>query len=87
MEPIYLPDEDGNEIKLFVVEETQLSGIKYLLVCESDNEEEDSDAYILKEVSVDGDDVVYEFVEDDVEFDAVAKLFEELVGDDADIEM
>ena len=87
MEPIYLPDEDGNQIKLFVVEETQLSGIKYLLVCESDNEEEDSDAYILKEVSVEGDDVVYEFVEDDVEFDAVAKLFEELVGDDADIEM
>ena len=86
MEPIYLPDEDGNEIKLFVVEETQLSGIKYLLVCESDNEEEDSDAYILKEVSVDGDDVVYEFVEDDVEFDAVAKLFDELVGDDADID-
>ena len=87
MEPIYLPDEDGNQIKLFVVEETQLSGIKYLLVCESDNEEEDSDAYILKEVSVEGDDVVYEFVEDDVEFDAVAKLFDELVGDEADIEM
>ena len=87
MEPIYLPDEDGNQIKLFVVEETQLSGIKYLLVCESDDEEEDSDAYILKEVSVEGDDVVYEFVEDDVEFDAVAKLFDELVGDEADIEM
>ena len=87
MEPIYLPDEDGNQIKLFVVEETQLSGIKYLLVCESDNEEEDSDAYILKEVSVEGEDVVYEFVEDDVEFDAVAKLFDELVGDEADLEM
>ena len=87
MEPIYLPDEDGNEIKLFVVEETQVSGIKYLLVCESDNEEEDSEAYILKEVAVEGDEVVYEFVEDDVEFEAVAKLFGELVGDDADIEM
>ena len=46
MEPIFLPDEDGNEIKLFVIEETQLSGIKYLLVCESDDENEDSDAYI-----------------------------------------
>ena len=87
MEPIYLPDEDGNQIKLFVVEETQVSGIKYLLVCESDNEEEDSEAYILKEVAVEGDEVVYEFVEDDVEFEAVAKLFGELVGDDADIEM
>ena len=87
MEPIYLPDEDGNQIKLFVVEETQVSGIKYLLVCESDNEEEDSEAYILKEVAVEGDEVVYEFVEDDVEFEAVAKLFGELVGDEADIEM
>ncbi|MBR4707733.1 MAG: DUF1292 domain-containing protein [Pseudobutyrivibrio sp.] len=86
MEPIYLPDEDGNQIKLFVVEETQLSGVKYLLVCESDDENEDSDAYILKEVSTDGDDNVYEFVEDDVEFDAVAKLFDELVGDEADME-
>ena len=86
MEPIYLPDEDGNQIKLFVVEETQLSGVKYLLVCESDDENEDSDAYILKEVSTDGDDIVYEFVEDDVEFDAVAKLFDELVGDEADME-
>jgi hypothetical protein len=85
MEPIYLPDEDGNQIKLFVVEETQLSGFKYLLVCESDDENEDSDAYILKEVSSEGDDSVYEFVEDDVEFDAVAKLFDELVGDDADM--
>jgi hypothetical protein len=86
MEPIFLPDEDGNEIKLFVIEETQLSGIKYLLVCESDDENEDSDAYILKEVKAEGDDVVYEFVEDDVEFNAVAKLFEELVGDEADID-
>lgn len=86
MEPIYLPDEDGNQIKLFVVEETQLSGVKYLLVCESDDENEDSDAYILKEVSAEGEDIVYEFVEDDVEFDAVAKLFEELVGDEADMD-
>ncbi|WP_028236059.1 DUF1292 domain-containing protein [Pseudobutyrivibrio sp. MD2005] len=86
MEPIYLPDEDGNQIKLFVLEETQLSGIKYLLVCDSEDENEDANASILKEITTEGDDVVYEFVEDDVEFDAVAKLFEELVGDDADID-
>ena len=86
MEPIYLPGEDGNDIKLFVIEETVVSGNKYLLVCDNDDENEDSDASILKEVSVAGDDVIYEFVEDDVEFNAVAKLFEELVGDDADVE-
>ena len=86
MEPIILPGEDGNDIKLFVVEETMLSGNKYLLVCDNDNEDEDAEASILKEVSVEGDESVYEFVEDDVEFEAVAKLFDELVGEDADIE-
>ncbi|MBQ5425969.1 MAG: DUF1292 domain-containing protein [Pseudobutyrivibrio sp.] len=86
MEPIILPGEDGNDIKLFVVEETMLSGNKYLLVCDNDNEDEDAEASILKEVSVEGDESVYEFVEDDVEFEAVAKLFDELVGEDADLD-
>ena len=34
-----------------------------------------------------GDDAIYEIVDDDTEFSAVAKLFEELVGDEADFEM
>ena len=59
MEPIILPGEDGNDIKLFVVEETMLSGNKYLLVCDNDNEDEDAEASILKEVSVEGDESVY----------------------------
>lgn len=75
---------DGEDLEVYVLEETQLSGIKYLLVCE--DEEGDSDAYILKLVSEDDSDAVYEIVEDDVEFSAVAQLFEELVGEDADLE-
>ena len=71
---------------VYVIEETQLSGVKYLLVCDSQDENEDADAFILKEVSEDNGEVIYDVVEDDVEFDAVAKLFEELVGDDADID-
>ena len=87
MEPIYLPDENGNQTKWFVIEDTQLSGNKYILVCDNDDENEDAEARILKEVSVYGDDVIYEDIEDENEFDAVAKLFNELVGDEADIEM
>ena len=60
---------------------------KYLLVCDSEDENEDSEATILKEIALDGEEVVYEFVEDDVELEAVAKLFDELVGDDADVEV
>ena len=86
MEKIILSGADGEDIEFFVLEETQLSGNKYLLVCDSEDENEDSEATILKAVAEDGDDVVYEFVEDDVEFEAVAKLFEELVGDEADMD-
>ncbi|MBE5920529.1 MAG: DUF1292 domain-containing protein [Pseudobutyrivibrio sp.] len=86
MEPIILPGENGEQIKLFVVEETKVSGHKYLLVCDSEDENEDADASILKEVAATGEESVYEFVEDDVEFEAVAKVFEELVGDDADLD-
>ncbi len=84
MENIILTGDDGEQIRLFVLEETMLSGAKYLLCCE--DEEGDSEAYILKTVSDQGEDAYYEFVEDDVEFNAVVKIFEELVGDEADFE-
>ncbi|SEK31369.1 MULTISPECIES: DUF1292 domain-containing protein [Pseudobutyrivibrio] len=86
MEQIILSGADGEDLPVYVIEETQLSGVKYLLVCDSQDENEDADAFILKEVSEDNGEVIYDVVEDDVEFDAVAKLFEELVGDDADID-
>lgn len=84
METITFYTDDNEQINFYVLEETQLSGIKYLLVCET--EDGDSDAYILKMVSEEGEDALYEIVEDDVEFSAVAKLFEELVGEEADFE-
>lgn len=86
MEQIILSGADGEDIPVYVLEETQLSGKKYLLVCDSEDENEDANAFILKEVAEENGDVVYDVVEDDVEFDAVAKLFEELVGDEADFE-
>ena len=86
MEQIILSGADGEDLPVYVLEETQLSGVKYLLVCDSQDENEDADAFILKEISSEDDQVIYDVVEDDVEFDAVAKLFEELVGDEADLE-
>lgn len=86
MEQIILAGEDGEDLPVYVLEETTVNGNKYVLVCDSDDEEGESDAFILKVVSEESDDVIYEMVEDDTEFDAVAKLFEELVGEDADFE-
>ena len=48
-------------------------------------EDGDCDAYILKEVATEDDDVVCEMVDDDTELAAVGKIFSELI-EDADIE-
>ena len=85
MDKIIFTGDDGENIEFFVIEETVVSGNKYLLVCDNEDEEE-AEATILKEINADGEEAVYEFVEDDVEFAAVAKLFNELVGEDADID-
>ena len=52
----------------------------------AEEEEEDSVAYILKEVQTENGDVIYAMVEDDVELNAIDKVFAEML-DDVDIEM
>ena len=86
MDSIILANANGEGIEVYVLEETMLSGNKYLLVCDNANDAEDAEAFILKEIAEEDADIVYDIVDDDIEFDAVAKLFKELVGDEADIE-
>ena len=84
-EEIILTSETGEEIKFYVIEETRIGGINYLLV--SDSETEDGDAYILKDTSNSEDsDALYEIVEDDDELSYLSKIFNELLGDE-DIEL
>lgn len=85
MESITLTAPDTEEeITVYVLEETTLNQQKYLLVTE--DSEGDTEAYILKEIATDDTDATYEMVEDDVEFEAVVKIFQELV-EDTDFEM
>ena len=74
--------ESDEEVELFVIEQTTLKEQKYLLVAEDDSDE--SDAYIFKEVSEDDKDVMYVPVEEDDEYEALVKVFSELV-EDADL--
>ena len=86
MEKIKFTDPDTQEVVEFAVEEeTQLNGIRYLLVSEGE-EDGDFEAYILKEVSTDYEEVVYQMVEDDVEFSALAKIFSELTDEETALE-
>ena len=79
---VFVDPETKENIEFFVVEETQINGKKYLLVTEE--EDGDSDAYILEELANDNDDIVYGMVEDDAQLAALGKVFAELI-DDADI--
>lgn len=73
--------EDNDEIKFKVLEETKLNGISYLLVTEEGNEEEE-EAYILKDVSAaEEEEAIYDMVEDDKELNLIASIFEELLED------
>lgn len=85
MEKIVFTDQTtGDEITFAVEEETQLNGTKYLLVSDGD-EDGDCDAYILKEIQSQDEEVLYEMVEDDTEFAALAKVFSELADEDVKV--
>lgn len=71
--------EDGEEVIFQVLEETKLNGVCYLLVTEDENDE---DAYILKDISMDEDEeAIYDMVEDEKELALIASIFEELLED------
>ena len=81
---IFTDPENQEELELYLLEQTCINGTTYLLAAEE--EEEDSVAYILKEVQTEDEDVIYAMVEDDVELNAISKVFAEML-DDVDIEM
>ena len=79
----YNTDADGQLMECYVLEQTVIGGNTYLLVTEE--EEDDSLAYILKELRTDGEEVIYEVVDDDNELDAISRVFAEML-EDVDIE-
>ena len=84
MEKITFCLEDGEVVEFFVLEQTRLGGVDYILVTDSDDD--DGEALILKDVSAPSDEeAIYEIVEDDNELDAVAAIFAEML-DDVDLE-
>lgn len=59
---ITLTTDDDEEIELMVIEQTMINNVNYLLV--TDSEEDEADAYILKETGAETEEAYYEFVED-----------------------
>jgi hypothetical protein len=84
MEKIRFMSDEMQEVEFFVLEQTKVNGMSYILV--TDSEEGDAECWIMREVSAeDSSESVYDFVEDEDELYAVSKVFEELL-EDIDIE-
>lgn len=85
-EVVTMTDENGNDVEFSIIDNVACGGERYLLVVETElMEDDETDAIILKEVSINTDDVTYELVEDDAEFDRVADLFAQK-AEDYDVE-
>lgn len=80
MEKITFCPEDREAVDFYVLEQTRLGGVDYILV--TDSEDEDGEALILKDISAPEDtEAVYTVVDDDDEMDAVAAIFEDMLED------
>ena len=80
MDKIVFTPEGGEPVRFYVLEQTRLGGIDYILV--TDSEDDDGDALILRDTSsLEEDEAVYEIVTDDEELNAVAAVFENILED------
>lgn len=80
VEKIILNPDNEDRIEFFVLEQTTVAGVDYLLV--TDSEEGDGEALILKDKSKKEDtEAVYEIVSETQELKALADIFENLLDD------
>lgn len=85
MEKIRFTDEDNKQVEFYIEEQARIGGTTYLLV--SDSQEDEAEAYIMKDVSRETDlEACYEFVEDELELEAVMSVFQQML-EDTDIQL
>ena len=84
MDKITFISENEAAVEFYVLEETRIGGVDYILV--TDSEEGDAECLILKDLSEAEDaDAIYAIVEDETELDSVFRVFEQML-DDVEIE-
>ncbi len=84
---ITMLDEEGQEHDFFIVDAVNLDGANYILIVDAEADEEDPEgipSLILKETGAEGEDVLYDVIEDEEEFNKVLELFE--ANEDFEIE-
>ncbi len=76
----FMPDGEA-AVDFYVLEQTVIGGVNYILVTDAEDGE-DGEAYILKaESGEESEEQVYRIVEDDNELAAVSGVFESMLDD------
>lgn len=85
-EKIVFVTDTEDEVEFYVVEQTRINDVNYILV--TDSMDDEAEALILKESvnNEDAEDIVYSLVEDENELEAISRVFSEIL-EDIDIEM
>ena len=80
MEKILFQAMDEEPVEFYVLEQTTVAGVNYILV--TDAEDGDGEALILKDISgAEDEEAVYDIVSEDKELNAIAEIFENLLDD------
>ena len=85
-----LTDEDGNEIDFEVIGEAELDGTVYYAMEPVDAEQEDDgviEYVLLKRVTDENGEDMFETIDDEAEFDKVAAYFDDLFDSEADYDV
>lgn len=76
--------ENGETLSMYVLEETTLQGVHYILVTDDLSEDSDEAIVVVLKEDPDYDEdeySLYHLVEDDTELNAIVKVFAELMED------
>lgn len=70
--------DDGEVLECFVIDGIDIENVQYLLVVSCDDFDNDEpDAFILKQIDEENENAIYELVEDDNEYNKVLVLLQE----------
>jgi putative Holliday junction resolvase len=85
---VIMVDDEGNEVPFAILDVIQVDGVKYLMMVEEElYDVSEADVTICKAVDSEGDEEIFEFVTDNDEIIKVAHMFEEISGEEFEIDL
>jgi len=72
-------DEEGTVVKFELIDIVELDEIEYgllLPICDSEDDEEEEDEVVIMRLKKEGEDFIFEAIEDDDEFDKVVEAIQ-----------